>query len=37
RPELLRPILAAHVTAVALRLLDGLGAQPDEIYTVSPL
>ncbi|MEL6530098.1 MAG: sulfite exporter TauE/SafE family protein [Pseudomonadota bacterium] len=37
RPELLRLILAAIVIAVALRMLYGLGVQPDEIYTVSPL
>ncbi|GAA4051429.1 sulfite exporter TauE/SafE family protein [Parerythrobacter jejuensis] len=37
RPDLLRLILAAIVIAVALRMLFGLGIQPDEIYTVSPL
>ena len=37
RPELLRLVLAAIVIAVALRMLYGLGVQPDEIYTVSPL
>jgi hypothetical protein len=29
--------LAAIVIAVALRMLYGLGVQPDEIYTVDPL
>ncbi|MEE4289178.1 MAG: sulfite exporter TauE/SafE family protein [Erythrobacter sp.] len=37
RPEVLRLVLAAIVIAVALRMLYGLGVQPDEIYTVSPL
>ncbi|AWW73893.1 permease [Erythrobacter sp. KY5] len=37
RPEILRIVLAAIVIAVALRMLYGLGVQPDEIYTVSPL
>lgn len=37
RPEVLRLVLAAIVLAVALRMLYGLGIQPDEIYTVSPL
>jgi len=37
RPEILRLVLAAIVIAVALRMLYGLGVQPDEIYTVSPL
>lgn len=37
RPEILRFVLAAIVIAVALRMLYGLGVQPDEIYTVSPL
>ncbi|BDI60379.1 sulfite exporter TauE/SafE family protein [Qipengyuania nanhaisediminis] len=37
RPEILRFILAAIVILVALRMLYGLGVQPDEIYTVSPL
>ena len=37
RPELLRLLLAGIVIAVALRMLYGLGVQPDEIYTVSPL
>jgi len=37
RPEVLRLLLAAIVIAVALRMLYGLGVQPDEIYTVDPL
>lgn len=37
RPEILRLVLAAIVIAVALRMLYGLGVQPDEIYTVAPL
>ncbi len=37
RPEILRVVLAAIVIAVALRMLYGLGVQPDEIYTASPL
>lgn len=37
RPEILRLILAAIVLIVALRMLFGLGVQPDEIYTVAPL
>lgn len=37
RPEILRLALAAIVILVALRMLYGLGVQPDEIYTVSPL
>lgn len=37
RPEILRFVLAAIVIVVALRMLYGLGIQPDEIYTVSPL
>ncbi len=37
RPEILRLVLAAIVILVALRMLYGLGVQPDEIYTVSPL
>ena len=37
RPEVLRLVLAAIVIAVAVRMLWGLGVQPDEIYTVSPL
>ena len=37
RPEILRFVLAAIVILVALRMLYGLGVQPDEIYTVAPL
>lgn len=37
RPEILRIVLAGIVILVALRMLYGLGVQPDEIYTVSPL
>lgn len=37
RPEILRLVLAAIVLAVAIRMLWGLGVQPDEIYTVAPL
>ncbi len=37
RPEVLRLVLAGIVILVALRMLYGLGVQPDEIYTVSPL
>ena len=37
KPEALRLVLAAIVLLVALRMLFGLGVQPDEIYTVSPL
>ena len=37
KPEWLRLILASIVLLVALRMLFGLGIQPDEIYTVSPL
>ncbi|WP_128891961.1 sulfite exporter TauE/SafE family protein [Erythrobacter sp. HKB08] len=37
KPELLRLVLAAIVLAVALRMLYGLGVQPDEIYTVTSL
>lgn len=37
RPEILRFILAGIVLLVALRMLYGLGVQPDEIFTVSPL
>lgn len=37
RPEVLRIVLAIIVIAVALRMLYGLGVQPDEVYTVSPL
>jgi uncharacterized membrane protein YfcA len=37
RPELLRLVLAGIVIVIALRMLYGLGVQPDEIYTVDPL
>lgn len=37
KPEALRLVLAAIVLLVALRMLFGLGVQPDEIYTVNPL
>jgi len=37
RPEVLRLVLAIIVIAVALRMLYGLGVQPDEIYTVDLL
>lgn len=37
KPEWLRLILASIVILVALRMLFGLGVQPDEIYTVAPL
>ena len=37
KPELLRLILAAIVIVVALRMLYGLGVQPDEIFTVTRL
>lgn len=37
RPELLRLALAALVLLIALRMLYGLGVQPDEIYTIVPL
>ena len=37
KPEWLRLALAVIVLLVALRMLFGLGVQPDEIYTVSPL
>ncbi|MEP5937087.1 MAG: sulfite exporter TauE/SafE family protein [Erythrobacter sp.] len=37
RPEILRLVLAAIVLAVAVRMLLGLGYQPDEIFTVAPL
>ena len=37
RPEILRLVLAAIVLVVAIRMLLGLGYQPDEIYTVVPL
>ncbi|MBU7579678.1 MAG: sulfite exporter TauE/SafE family protein [Porphyrobacter sp.] len=37
KPELLRLALATLVLLIALRMLYGLGVQPDEIYTVVPL
>lgn len=37
RPEILRMVLAGIVLAVAIRMALGLGYQPDEIFTVSPL
>lgn len=37
RPEVLRLVLAVIVILVALRMLYGLGVQPDEIYTVDLL
>ena len=37
RPEVLRFVLATIVLAVAIRMLYGLGVQPDEIYGVAPL
>lgn len=37
RPEILRLALAVLVLLIAARMLWGLGIQPDEIYTVSPL
>lgn len=37
KPEWLRLILATIVLLVAMRMLFGLGVQPDEIYTVSEL
>lgn len=37
KPEWLRLILALIVLVVALRMFFGLGFQPDEIYTVTPL
>lgn len=37
KPEWLRLILAGIVILVALRMFFGLGFQPDEIYTVTPL
>ena len=37
KPEILRLILATIVLLVALRMLFGLGFQPDEIFTVVPL
>ncbi len=37
KPDMLRLVLAGIVLLVAARMLFGLGVQPDEIYTVSPL
>ena len=37
KPDLLRLMLAAVVLLVALRMALGLGYQPDEIYSVTPL
>ena len=37
KPDLLRLVLAAVVLLVALRMALGLGYQPDEIYSVTPL
>jgi uncharacterized membrane protein YfcA len=37
KPELLRLVLAGIVLLIALRMLDGLGVRPDEIYTVTRL
>jgi uncharacterized protein len=37
RPDLLRLILATIVILIALRMLFGLGVQPDEIYSVTAL
>ncbi|WP_435418413.1 sulfite exporter TauE/SafE family protein [Parerythrobacter aurantius] len=37
RPDLLRLVLATIVLLIALRMLFGLGVQPDEIYSVTPL
>ena len=37
RPEILRFVLASIVRLVALRMLFGLGVEPDEVYTVAPL
>lgn len=37
KPEFLRLFLAGIVILVALRMLYGLGIQPDEVYSVSPL
>jgi len=37
RPEILRLVLAGIVLVVAIRMALGLGYQPDEIFTVSPL
>lgn len=37
RPDLLRLVLAITVILIALRMLFGLGVQPDEIYSVTRL
>lgn len=37
RPDLLRLVLATIVILIALRMLFGLGVQPDEIYSVTEL
>lgn len=37
RPEILRLVLAGIVLTIALTMLYGLGVQPAEVYTVSPL
>ena len=37
KPDILRLVLAVVVILVALRMLFGLGVQPDEIYTVNVL
>ncbi|UIP06587.1 sulfite exporter TauE/SafE family protein [Erythrobacter sp. SDW2] len=37
RPDLLRMVLATIVILIALRMLFGLGVQPDEIYSVTEL
>ena len=37
RPDILRLMLATIVILIALRMLFGLGVQPDEIYSVTPL
>jgi len=37
RPDLLRLVLAVIVLLIALRMLFGLGVEPDEIFTVSDL
>ncbi len=37
RPEVLRLVLAVIVLVIAFRMLFGLGVQPDEVFTVSPL
>lgn len=37
RPDLLRLVLAIIVILIALRMLFGLGVQPDEIYSVTAL